>query len=52
MSIDKDEIILIIVSLLITILIIVCIKFIFVRCNNNDFAIISKRINQERVQLI
>ena len=52
MSIDKDEIILIIISLLITILIIVFIKFIFVKCTNDDFAIISKRINQERVQLI
>ncbi len=51
-DIDKDGIIIILVSLLLTILMVVCIKCVCVRCTNNDFAIISKRINQERVQLI
>ncbi len=51
-NIDKDEIIIIIGSLLITILMGVCIKFIWIRCTTNDFAIISKTINQEKVQLI
>jgi len=49
-AIDKDGIIIISLSLLLTILIIVCIKYF--KCSNNDFSKISKTINQEKVQLI
>ncbi len=50
-NIDKEGIIIIAISLVITIAIILCIKYF--KCDKkNDFSIISKKINQEKVQLL
>ncbi len=53
-NIDKEGIIIIAISLVITIAIILCIKcFKCFKCDKkNDFSIISKKINQEKVQLL
>ncbi len=50
-NIDKQGIIIIIVSLLLTILIIICVKYF--KCDKkNDFSTISKTINQEKLNLL
>ena len=45
MSLDKEGIIIIIISLLLLILIGVCIKFSNINCKNNNFGSMSRRIN-------
>ncbi len=50
MIINKETSIIIVISLLITFVIILLIKYL--KCTNKDFSNISKTINQEKVQLI